>query len=84
MTTRDLIDRVLARSADDPVFRATALHDPAAALAAVAREHDLTIRGDQAEAVVFIRDPDDHPSAADPDADDMRAVYVLPRPPDDP
>jgi hypothetical protein len=80
MTTRDLIDRVLARSADDPVFRATALHDPAAALAAVAREHDLTIRGDQAEAVVFIRDPDDHPSAAD----DMRAVYVLPRPPDDP
>lgn len=81
MTTSELVDQVLERSATDAVFRATALHDPVAALAQVARENGLTIQGDEAESVVFVRAPDE---AAPINRDTARAVYVLPAPPPHP
>jgi hypothetical protein len=81
MTTADFINRVLERSAADAVFRATALHDPVAAFAQIAREHGRTIRGEDAESVVFVRssDPPDTQSG-----DVRRAVVVLPDAPPDP
>jgi hypothetical protein len=81
MTTADFINRVLERSAADAVFRATALHDPVAAFAQIAREHGRTIRGEDAESVVFVRSSDhlDRPSD-----DPRRAVVVLPDAPPDP
>jgi len=81
MTTADFINRVLERSAADAVFRATALHDPVAALAQIAREHGRTIRGEDAESVVFVRASDD-PHTHSGDA--HRAVVVLPDAPPDP
>jgi len=86
MTTSELVAQVLERSGSDAVFRATALHDPVAALAQVARENGLTIQGDEAESVAFVRAPED-PAPADPapaDRETARAVYVLPAPPPHP
>lgn len=58
MSIQPLIDAVLRRAADDPAFRATAIHDPVAALAEVACQHNRTIRADHAERVTFVRTTD--------------------------
>jgi hypothetical protein len=71
MTERELIEHVLRRSTTDAVFRATALHDPVAALAQVAREHGFTIDADRAEAVTFVKTPSEAGEAG---------TFVLPDP----
>ena len=77
MCERDLIEHVLRRSATDSVFRATALHDPVAALAQVARENGHTVDAGLAEAILFIKT-----AAADHNREgsEQRSIFVLPDP----
>jgi len=78
MSERELIEHVLRRSATDPVFRATALHDPVAALAQVARENGHTVDAGLAEAIVFIKTAGAVASTSG--VDDERSTFVLPDP----
>jgi hypothetical protein len=76
MSERELIEQVLRRTTTDSVFRATALHDPVAALAQVARENGLTIDADRAEAVTFVKSAPNGGAAGTAET----ATFVLPDP----